>query len=306
MTDSATKASPAKAASEAAAGGGQLASLPLQVIESNTRWRPIDFAELWRYRELLYFFAWRDLKVRYKQTELGAAWVILQPLVTTGIFAALFGILMKSGEEPTTPGVPYALSTFCGAILWQLFADSVSRSGESLLVGTNLITKVYFPRLLLPASSILACLVDFAVALVALAAMMAWFGVVPGWRVMAVPLFVMFAAAAALAVGLWLSALAAIYRDFRYVQPFLIRVGMFASPVVYATASISHALPDWAMFLYGLNPMAGAIEGFRWALLGTSDLPGLVMIPSILMTVLLLVGGMFFFRRMEQTIADVI
>lgn len=301
MTDS-----PSSASGDVAAAGREPAALRLQVIESRTRWRAIDFAELWRYRELLFFFAWRDLKVRYKQTELGAAWVILQPLATTGVFVVLFGILMGSGKEPTTPGVPYALSTFCGAILWQLFADSVGRSGESLLQGTNLITKVYFPRLLLPASSILACLVDFAVALAAVGLMMAYYGVLPTWRVMAVPLFVLFAAAAALAVGLWLSALAAMYRDFRYVQPFLIRIGMYVSPVVYSTASISDALPGWAMFLYGLNPMAGAIEGFRWALLGTSELPGLVLIPSIVMTALLLAGGMLFFRRMEQTIADVI
>jgi lipopolysaccharide transport system permease protein len=291
---------------QTAAVGRDLDALPVETIESKRGWQPIDCGELWRYRELLFFFAWRDLKVRYKQTELGAAWVILQPLATTGVFVLLFQMLMGSGKEPTTPGVPYALSTFCGAVVWQLFADGVSRSGESLLGGTHLITKVYFPRVFLPLSSILTCLVDFAVAFVALVVMMAYFGHAPAWTILTFPLFVMFAAAAALAIGLWLSALSAMYRDFRYVQPFVIRIGMFVSPVVYTTASISDTLPPWAMFLYGLNPMVGAIEGARWALFGESALPGLLLIPSVMATALLLVGGMFFFRRMEQTIADVI
>jgi len=291
---------------EAVNVGRDLGALPVETIESKGGWQPVNFAELWRYRELLFFFAWRDIKVRYKQTELGAAWAILQPLATTGVFVLLFQMLMGSGKEPTTPGVPYALSTFCGTVVWQLFADGVSRSGESLLGGTHLITKVYFPRVFLPLSSILTCLVDFAVAFAALLVMMVCFGRAPAWTIVAFPLFALFAAAAALSIGLWLSALSAMYRDFRYVQPFVIRIGMFVSPVVYATAGISDALPPWAMFLYGLNPMAGAIEGARWALFGESALPGLVLIPSALATALLLVGGMFFFRRMEQTIADVI
>lgn len=277
----------------------------LSVIESKTRWQPIDFAELWRYRELLFFFTWRDIKVRYKQTELGAAWIILQPLITTGVFVVLFGALLGK-DVPTIEGVPYALSTFSAMIVWQLFAGAVTRSGESLLSGTDLITKVYFPRLILPLSTVLAVLVDFFVALAALAAIMFWFGFAPPLAVVTLPLFVLLAVASALAIGLWLSALAAVYRDFRHVQPFLISIGMYISPVVYTTASITHLLPDWALFLYRLNPLVGAIEGFRWALFGEPALTCLVVMPSVLLTVVLLVGGAYFFRRMEQTVVDVI
>jgi lipopolysaccharide transport system permease protein len=280
--------------------------VPETLIDSRSRWYQLDLPELWGYRELLFFFTWRDIKVRYKQTILGVLWAVLQPLLTTGVFAVLFAILLGRGNEPTVPGVPYALSTFCAMLPWQLFAESLTRSSNSLLASRDMITKIYFPRLVLPLGGVLAALVDFAIAFVVLVGMLAWYGVVPSWPIVTLPLFVLFAVAASMAVGLWLSALSAIYHDFQHVQPFLLRVGMFASPVIYATANLREKLPDWALFLYGLNPMVGVIEGFRWALLGAGDAPGLLMLPSVAVTVLLLISALFFFRRMEETVVDVI
>jgi lipopolysaccharide transport system permease protein len=279
---------------------------PLTVIVPTRGWRAVDLREVWRYRELLLFLAWREISVRYKQTLLGAAWAIIQPLMTTGLFAGLFALLMGRGNEPTVPGVPYVVSTFCAMLPWQLFANSISQAGTSLITHQGMIQKIYFPRLILPFSAVLAALVDFAVAFVALLILMLCFGVVPSWAVLTLPVFVALAIIASLSVGLWLSALSAIYRDFRYVIPFIVQLGMFASPVVYATASIRGKLPTWAVALYGLNPMAGVIEGFRWALLGTSEPPGLLFLASLVMTGLLFTGGMYSFRRLERTFADVI
>lgn len=276
------------------------------VIESRRRWQGLDLGELWRYRDLLGTLIARDLKVRYKQTELGIAWVLVQPLATTGIFAVLFQFLLGQGQAPTVGQVPYFLSTFCAMLPWQLFAESLSRAGGSLVTSRELITKVYFPRLVVPLSSVLGALVDFAIAAVAMGGMMLIWRVQPSWAIVTLPAFVLLAILASLAVGLWLSALAGQYRDFLYVQPFLIQVGMFLSPVIYPTAFLRSHLPDWALLLYGLNPMAGVIEGFRWALLGTAEPPGLVLIPSVLMTALLLVAGIVYFRRTEATLVDVI
>ena len=287
-----------------------LANLPRSVIEPESGWQPIDLRELWRYRELLHFFAWRDIKVRYKQTELGVAWAVLEPLLTTGVFAVLFSVLLGKGNAPGVEGVPYALSTFCAMLPWQLFSEASTRSSESLLAGQNLVTKVYFPRLILPLSAVVTGLVDFVILLVVLLVMMAFLGVAPSWTVVTLPAFVLLAVMASTAIGLWLSALSAIYRDFRYAQPVLIRLGMFVSPVVYATSKIQDKLPEgmpaWVMFIYGLNPMVAVIEGFRWALLPGAAPLEWSYLPSVLMTVVLLVSGMFFFRRMERTIADVI
>ena len=279
---------------------------PLTVIVPTHGWRSVDLREVWRYRELLALLAWRQITVRYKQTILGATWAVIQPLMTTGLFAGLFALLMGRGNEPTVPGVPYIVSTFCAMLPWQLFGNSVSQAGNSLIMNRPMIQKIYFPRLILPFSSVLATLVDFAVALVALVVLMLCYGVVPSWAVVTLPLFIALAVIASLAVSLWLSALSAVYRDFRYVIPFIVQLGMFASPVVYATASIRDKLPDWAFILYGLNPMAGVIEGFRWALLGTSDPPGLLLGLSAAMTALILLAAMYYFRRMERTFADVI
>jgi len=279
---------------------------PPLVIVPTHGWRSVDFREVWRYRELLGLLAWRQVTVRYKQTILGATWAVIQPLMTTGLFAGLFGLLMGRGNEPTMPGVPYIVSTFCAMLPWQLFANSVGQAGNSLITNRAMIQKIYFPRLILPFSTVLAALVDFGVALIALVVLMLCYGVVPTWAVLTLPLFIALAVIASLAVGLWLSALSAIYRDFRYVIPFIVQLGMFVSPVVYATASIRGKLPDWAFVLYGLNPMAGVIEGFRWALLGTSDPPGLLLVLSAAMTALILLAAMYYFRRMERTFADVI
>ncbi|HID75113.1 MAG TPA: ABC transporter permease [Planctomycetaceae bacterium] len=283
------------------------------MIEPGRGWQALELGELWRYRELLFFFVWRDIKVRYKQTELGVLWAVIEPLMTTGVFAVLFGLLLGRGNEPGVRGVPYAVSTFCAMLPWYLFAESTVRASDSLLEGRNMLTKVYFPRILLPLAAVLTGLVDFAIGLVALVVMMICFGVVPTGTVMALPVFILLAVAASLAVGLWLSALSAVYRDFRYVQPFLIRVGLFVSPVLFASSRLAErmqaAVPGWSdalTALYAVNPMVAVIEGFRWSLLGV-EWPGwLLVAPSLGMTVSLLVGGLYFFRRMEQTIADVI
>jgi lipopolysaccharide transport system permease protein len=280
--------------------------LPLTVVEADRGWQGSGLGELWRYRELLYFFAWRDVKVRYKQTELGAAWAILQPLLTTLVFVVLFQVILPGGKGPTIPGLPYVLATLAGMLPWQLFAESLTRSSESLIEAQNLITKVYFPRVLLPASAVIGSLVDFAIGLGMLGVIMAIYGRMPSWTLVTLPVFIVLAALASLAAGLWLSTLSAVYRDFRYVQPFLIRLGMFLSPVVYPTLQLEDKVPDWALVLYGLNPMVAAIEGFRWALFAT-PLPGpLVMLPSIATTAALLVGGLYFFQQMETTVVDVI
>ena len=280
--------------------------VPCIVIVPTHGWRAIDLREVWRYRGLLFALTAREIKIRYKQTILGAAWALIQPLMTTGIFAALFGLLMGRANMPTVPGIPYVVSTFCAMLPWQLFAHSLSQSGQSLIAHQHMITKIYFPRLILPFSSVLAALVDFGIALVALIAMMFWYGVVPSWAALTLPVFMFLAVVASLAGGLLLAALSAIYRDFRYVIPFIVQFGMFLSPVVYSTSSLESKLPDWALVLYGLNPMVGVIEGFRWALLGTARPPGAMFFVSILMTFLALVGSMYYFRRMERTFADVI
>ena len=286
--------------------GPQGSELPTVVIQPTHGWRALDLRELWRYRELMFFLTWRDIKVRYKQTVLGAFWAVFQPLMTTGVFVLLFGLLMGRGKEPTVPGVPYALSTFCGLLPWLLFANSLTRAGASLFAGQNLITKVYFPRLILPAAACFSGLVDFAISFVVLIVMMVWYGVVPTWAVLTLPLFMLLAIIASLAVGLWLAVLSTIYRDFRHLQPFIVRIGMYVSPVIYATAAIQSKLPGWALTVYSLNPMVGVIEGFRWALLGKVDPPGLILLPSVLMTVLLFVTALHFFRRMEGTVVDVV
>ncbi len=280
--------------------------LPVLRIRPTGGWRSLDLREVWRYRELMFTLAWREISIRYKQTALGAAWAIIQPLMTTGIFSVLFGLLMGRGNEPSPQGIPYVVSTFCAMLPWQLFAHSLNQSGNILVQYRTMITKIYFPRLILPAAAVLSTLVDFAVALVALLVMMLAYGVVPTAAVLLLPAFVLLALISSLAVGLWLAAMNAIYRDFRYVIPFIVQIGMFISPVVYSTDSIRHRLPDWAMTLYSLNPMAGVIEGFRWALLGTARAPGAELALSAIATTAILVGGMFYFRRMERTIADVI
>jgi len=272
--------------------------LPTLVIEPSKGWVPIRLREIWEYRELLYFLVWRDVKVRYKQTVLGAAWAIIQPFFTMVVFSIFFGRLAKMPSD----GIPYPIFTYCALLPWQLFAYSLNQSSNSLVANQGLITKVYFPRLIVPASSVLAGLVDFAIAFVILIGMMLFYGIRPTLAILALPLFVLVAIATALGVGLWLSALNVQYRDVAYTIPFLTQFWLFATPIAYPTSIVPAALRP----LYGLNPMAGVVEGFRWALLGTANLSWPLLGVSVSVVALLLVGGLFYFRRMEKSYADVV
>jgi lipopolysaccharide transport system permease protein len=272
-------------------------------LEPAKGWQALDLKELWRYRELVGFLALRDIKVRYKQAVLGVLWAVIQPVVSTFVFTLVFGLLMGV-EGPD--GAPYPLWVFAAIIPWQLFATAMGNAGNSLIGSQNLITKVYFPRLSIPLSTILAALVDFAIAFALLAVLMACYGRAPGLAVLALPALVALAVAVALAAGLWLSALNVQYRDVRYVIPFLTQIWFFATPVVYRSDTIGKKLGPTAELLYGLNPMVGVCEGFRWALLGTAPPSWGMMAVSTAATVVLLVGGMFYFRRMEKTFADVV
>lgn len=276
------------------------------VIEPPRRLVGVDLPELWRFRELAWFLALRDVKVRYRQAALGAAWAVLQPFLTMVVFSTLFGALMGEGRKPGVEGVPYAISTYCALVPWTLFATSLSFSGNSLIQNQALVTKVYFPRLLLPIAPLIAALVDFAAAFAVLLLMMLWYGVAPGLALFALPLFVALALASSLAVSLWLSALNALYRDVRHAIPFLLQIGFFATPCVYTTASLLGDAPAWVRAAYALNPMVSVVEGFRWALLGAPAPSPAVMATSALAVGVLLVGGTLYFRRMERTFADVV
>jgi len=271
---------------------------PVLILRPSTGFLRLDLKALWEYRELLYFLVWRDIKVRYKQTALGAAWAILQPVMTMVVFSIFFGRLAKVPSD----GVPYPIFAYVALLPWQLFAFALSESSNSLVASQNLITKVYFPRLVIPISSVLAGLVDFAIAFVILLAMMLYYGIVPTAAMALLPLFLLFAVATALSVGLWLSALNVKYRDVRYTIPFLTQFWMFATPVAYPSSLV----PEKWRALYGLNPMAGVVEGFRWALLGKSHAPGPLLGVSVAAVVVLLIGGLRYFRKTESTFADVV
>jgi lipopolysaccharide transport system permease protein len=250
------------------------------------------------YRELLYFMVWRDLKVRYKQTVIGVVWVVLQPLMSMGVFTLFFGKLAKLPSD----GLPYQVFVFAALVPWTYFATALATSTNVVVANQRVITKVYFPRLILPLSSVLSGLVDFAIALTVLVCMVFWFGLRPGPQVAWLPFYLLLAMATALGVGLWLSALNALYRDVQYITPFLVQFWMLASPVAYPSSLV----PVRWRWLYGLNPMAGAIEGFRWALTGHGQAPGAMMIASGGAVVALLFGGVLFFQRMEGTVADLV
>jgi lipopolysaccharide transport system permease protein len=266
-------------------------------ISPPRKWIPIDLHELWNYRELLFSFTERDIKIRYKQTALGFLWAIIQPLFMMIIFTVFFGRLAKIPSE----GIPYPLFVLAALLPWTLFAEGLTRSTNSMITNAGIMTKVYFPRLIMPISGILSPLVDFTVSISILIAMMAYYGFVPTLNVVFLPLFILLALATSLGIGLWLSALNVKYRDFQYTIPFMIQLWLFASPVVYPASLV----PESVRFLYGLNPMAGVIEGFRWALLGT-EIPSAMILVSVGVVVLLLVSGAFYFRRMEQYYADVV
>lgn len=254
--------------------------------------------ELYEYHELIYFLVWRDLKVRYKQTALGVAWAVLQPFLTMVVFTIFFGNLAKVPSD----GIPYPIFTFTALLPWQLFSNALTNASNSLVNNRDLITKVYFPRIILPFSSIIAGLVDFCIAFVVLAGMMVYYGTVPTAAVLALPLFILLTMISALAVSLWLSALNVQYRDIRHIVPFLTQIWLFVTPIAYPSSLV----PEKWRFLYGLNPMAGVVEGFRWALLGKSTHSGPLLLVSSFMVVCLLVGGLVYFRRMERTFADVV
>jgi len=269
------------------------------IIRPRRGWQPIDLKEIMEYRDLLLFLGWRDVQVRYKQTILGAAWAVLQPLMTMVILTFAFGKLGRLSEHST---VPYYLLTFCGAVPWTLFSASLTQASNSLIGSQNLISKVYFPRLIIPASSILSALLDFAISFAVLVFLVYWDGIPLRVTIIWVPVFILLAVIAALAMGLWLSALNVEFRDVRYVIPFLTQFWMLASPVGYS----SNEVPARWQTLYGLNPMSGVIEGFRWALLGTPPPSLPMMLTSAVKIGVLLIGGLFYFRRMEKSFADLI
>lgn len=271
---------------------------PVTIICPSRGWVSLRLHELWEYRELVYFLAWRDISVRYKQTVLGAAWAIIQPFFTMIVFSLFFGRLAQVPSD----GVPYPIFSYAGLLPWQFFATAIGNSSNSLVGSANLLSKVYFPRLAIPIASVIPALVDFVIAFVVLLGMMLFYGIAPTLNVVWLPLLLLLALVTALGVGLWLSALNVEYRDIRYTIPFITQFWMFASPVAYPSSMV----PEQWRWLYALNPMVGVIEGFRWALLGTETAPGLMVIVSTLAALALLVSGAFYFRRMEKTFADVV
>jgi lipopolysaccharide transport system permease protein len=255
--------------------------------------------DLWKYRELCYFLAWRDLLVRYKQTVVGVAWSLIRPLITMLVLTVVFG---KLGKMPSG-GVPYPILVFCGMLPWQFFSTALSESGNSLINNSALISKVYFPRLIVPASSVITSFVDFIISALFLVLLMIWYHLAPSPHILLLPMFVALAFAASLGAGLWIAALMVEYRDFRFIVPFIVQFGLYISPVGF----YSSVVPEKWRLLYSLNPMVGVIDGFRWAILGGEHsiyLPGLIV--SMFGVVLLLVTGIWYFRRTERTFADVI
>jgi lipopolysaccharide transport system permease protein len=268
------------------------------IIKPSRGWVSLKLHELWEYKELLYFLTWRDVKVRYKQAALGIAWAVIQPLMTMVIFSLIFGKLAKLPSE----GIPYPIFSYAALLPWQLFSGAFTRVGTSLVGNANLLKKVYFPRLIIPLSAVAAGLVDFGISFVVLLGLMFYYAIVPTWAILWLPLLVLLALLTALSVGLWLSALNVQYRDVQHMIPFLVQVWMYASPVAYSATLIPKGF--WRI-IYGLNPLAGVIQGFRWALLGGNP-PDELMIVSVIMVIVLLVTGLFYFKRMEKTFADVI
>jgi lipopolysaccharide transport system permease protein len=273
-------------------------TLPVLVIRPSKGFLSLNLKDVWAYRELLYFLVWRDIKVRYKQTALGAAWAVIQPVMTMVVFSVFFGRLAKVPSD----GIPYPVFAFAALLPWQLFAFALTESSNSLVGSQNLITKVYFPRLVIPLSSVLAGIVDFAIAFLILLGLMLYYGIRPTVNVVWLPLFVLLALATALSVGLWFSALNVKYRDVRYTIPFLTQLWMFATPVAYSSTLIPQRWRAW----FGLNPMAGVVEAFRWALFGKSGGPGGLLWVSVAAVLILLTGGLYYFRRTESTFADIV
>jgi len=268
------------------------------IIEAG-RTERLYWKDLWNYRELFYFLAWRDILVRYKQTVIGILWALLRPLLIMLVFTIVFGKLAKLPSE----GVPYPILVFGAMLPWQFFANAFSESSNSLIGNANLISKVYFPRLVIPTSSVIVSFVDFLISGIILISLMLWYNFWPSWRLIALPALIVVAFAAAMGAGLWIAALNVKYRDFRYIVPFVVQFGLYISPVGFS----SSVVPEQYRLLYSINPMVGVIDGFRWAILGTDVpfyLPGFLL--SIGLVALLLMGGLWFFRKTERTFADII
>jgi lipopolysaccharide transport system permease protein len=267
-------------------------------LQRSDGWRALDLREIWQYRSLLYFLSWRDIKVRYKQTLLGVLWAIIQPFFTMVVFSIFFGNLARMPSD----GIPYPIFAYVALVPWTLFANALTQSSNSLVQSSNLIKKVYFPRLIIPLSSVLAGTMDFIFAFLVLLGMMLFYGIVPTMNVVWLPFLLLLTCGTALGVGLWLSALNVQFRDVRYTIPFLTQFWLFATPIAYPSSLLSE---PWRT-LYGLNPMAGVVEGFRWALLGTQTAPSPIIIVSSCATCLLIISGLYYFRRMERTFADIV
>lgn len=268
------------------------------VVKPSKGWISLKLKEFWEYRELLYFLTWRDIKVRYKQTVLGAAWAIIQPFFTMVVFSLFFGKLAKVPSD----GLPYPIFAYAALVPWTFFANGLTQSSNSLVGNANLIKKVYFPRLVVPVSTVISGLVDFVLAFLVLIGMMLVYGIFPTFNIVWLPCLLLLTFVTSLGVGFWFSALNVLFRDVSYLVPFLVQFWLFATPIAYPSSLLAE---PWRT-LYGINPMVGVVEGFRWALLGTDTAPGLIIIVSSLVALALLVGGAFYFRRMEKTFADVV
>jgi lipopolysaccharide transport system permease protein len=267
-------------------------------IAPSKGWVSLRLHDVWEYRELLFFLAWRDVKIRYKQTLLGGAWAVLQPVLTMVVFTVFFGKLAKLPSD----GLPYPLFAFAALVPWTFFVSGLTNASNSLVGSANLIKKVYFPRLAIPIAAVLSGFVDFVIAFAVLVVMMIGYGIMPTLHVLYLPLLLLLALITALGVGLWLSAMNARFRDVRYIVPFLVQIWMFATPIAYSSA----LLPERYRAIYALNPMVGVVDGFRWVLLGTSTAPGVTLISSTAVALVLLVSGAYYFRRMERRFADVV
>ena len=272
--------------------------IPIIRVRPSKGWVSLRLGELWEYRELLYFLTWRDIKVRYKQTVLGATWAIIQPLFTMVVFSLFFGKLAKIPSD----GIPYPIFSYAALVPWTFFANGLSQSSNSLVGSANLIKKVYFPRLVVPVSSVISGAVDFVLAFMVLLVMILFYGIIPTINVIWLPFLLLLAFVTALGVGLWMSALNVEFRDVRYIVPFLTQFWLFATPIAYPSSLLSE---PWRT-IYGINPMVGVVEGFRWALLGTKNAPGPIIIVSTIAACALLISGAYYFRRMEKTFADVV
>ena len=279
---------------------GRVTSGEMVVYQRRKGWKALDLRELWSYRELVYFLTWRDILVRYKQAVLGVAWVVLQPVLTMVVFTTVFNQLL--GVESPNKAIPYAVFSYSGLLAWQFFAGAMSRSGTSLVASSNLLTKIYFPRLAIPLAAVLAGVVDFCISFVVLFVIMAIYGITPTINTLFVPLLLVLTFAAALGTGLWLSAVNVLYRDVQYIIPFLVQLWMFVSPVIY---SIDKIPSGGLRTVYAINPMTGIIGGFRWALLG-DPFPGTYLWLSVGVITVIVAGGLFYFKRIERVFADVV